>query len=950
MQEARSFQHRRSPTARERQLAADEKWLIDRREVAAALKGAGNYPAGEGSAAVLPDDTYSKIYSSFVYDSFVMPMKSPPQPAKATSPQQEQRSPPTHEPFHWDLQDLFGGSVGAPMGHGQSFVFGELPRFPALPPHGTNTFHHDMPKGHPILPGIEIEYIGGGRGRSQPSTPAAESYSAALHKRRLEAKEEQLYGRQLGEKLRIYSDKRELEIRAKHANALHAIRLKKLRCPMCRKLDQMAQAGTYKYRQQYCDDCGSKVDYPYTLQRQKVIMRWRKAAISITRGKEEASRIFDNPNATSDDTDVFFGATDPLFGNSRIRSEQETETLLLQLKRKRMQAAAELAIQNALQNAADREAEEDAEEDAMVMLADEWVKEQTRIIRERAEQNLLEREAAGQFERTKRALLDQASKVAKKGGQPLLDLLSPLAEPIIAMVGDDLIVELLTDIVTEDKAVVDYCDVLMVEVLDEIATEAINEYREEQIANDAVFGDIRTSKSARARVEDGTQSLLDYLYMFCLISMQDLDDFRRAFDAADQDGDGMLNTNEAMSAISIICGASAVEFQAADIAGYLGMLTDGLSESKMPFHLFTIIAAMSQKVAKVLTSEQTLPAGTVLGTDGTRTLPDGTKLLLDGTVVLLTGVQLLPNGDTLLQNGTVLRSDGTKILSDGRKVLQDGRVFMANGAAAPPLDDDEIKATRGGSAARSSRSARAATTFVAAAGNRANGGGAAALDATRGGGGGNNIGGGDGAVASSAANMLSGALSGLASQSRTGTTNPPPTLKVDRDRVNPAREGAGVEFTGSSLLKTKEAKFRLGRQLLVMLRRAKQYFFLCNVDRADGKVPLSDVEAELVAGQMDAQEVNMIVRGMKQAGLHRIGFLDFLDYAPLFAQIHDNIVENPMSLDEKALMLNALTVFTGTGQFQSQEAVSVKAASKWQHKAGKHKDTNASPNKGDGST
>ena len=89
----------------------------------------------------------------------------------------------------------------------------------------------------------------------------------------------------------------------------------------------------------------------------KVIMRWRKAAISITRGKEEASRIFDNPNATSDDTDVFFGATDPLFGNSRIRSEQETETLLLQLKRKRMQAAAELAIQNALQNAADREAE-----------------------------------------------------------------------------------------------------------------------------------------------------------------------------------------------------------------------------------------------------------------------------------------------------------------------------------------------------------------------------------------------------------------------------------------------------------------------------------------------------------------------------------------------------------------------------------------------------------------
>ena len=131
--------------------------------------------------------------------------------------------------------------------------------------------------------------------------------------------------------------------------------------------------------------------------------------------------------------------------------------------------------------------------------------------------------------------------------------------------------------------------------------------------------------------------------------------------------------------------------------------------------------------------------------------------------------------------------------------------------------------------------------------------------------------------------------------------------------------------------------FVTGRQLLVMLRRAKQYFFLSNVDRADGKVPLSEVEAELVAGQMDAQELSAIVHGMKQLGLHRIGFLDFLDYAPLFAQVHDNIVENPMSLDEKALLLNALSVFTGTSQFQSQEATPMKAASKWRHNAADHR-------------
>ena len=357
------------------------------------------------------------------------------------------------------------------------------------------------------------------------------------------------------------------------------------------------------------------------------------------------------------------------------------------------------------------------------------------------------------------------------GEDQLAELLTPLTEPLLESVGDDIIQELLKDILLEDAVVVSYTGDLIADVLGDCISETIVEYRKEQTANDTLFGDVRSSKSARVRVEKGAQTLLDYLYMFCLISLADLEEFRRAFDAADQNGTGSLDTVQTTRAISLVCGASAVEFEGSDVAGYLGVLVDS-PVSRVPFHLFTIIAAMSKKVTRVLNTGNTLPAGTVLGVDGTRTLPDGTKLLLDGTVVLLTGVQLLPTGDTILKNGTVLRPDGTKILPDGRKVLQDGRVFLPNGAAADPLDDDEIEAARNGSAIGASRSAAPAAHVLSAGGNAA---GAGAFD--------------------------------------NGTRRRDPVTGgasvVDRDP--PTRKGPGVEFTGKSLLKTKESKFRLGQ-------------------------------------------------------------------------------------------------------------------------------------------
>lgn len=50
-----------------------------------------------------------------MYDSFVIQVEAPAKPPAKSG-----------APFQWDLQDLFGGSVTQPLGHGQSFVFGEL--------------------------------------------------------------------------------------------------------------------------------------------------------------------------------------------------------------------------------------------------------------------------------------------------------------------------------------------------------------------------------------------------------------------------------------------------------------------------------------------------------------------------------------------------------------------------------------------------------------------------------------------------------------------------------------------------------------------------------------------------------------------------------------------------------------------------------------------------------
>lgn len=70
---------------------------------------------------------------------------------------------------------------------------------------------HKEPLRPPVLPGINIEHIGGGA--SEPATPGSASYNAEMERRRREAQEDQLYGKQLGEKIRIHTDMTQFQVR-----------------------------------------------------------------------------------------------------------------------------------------------------------------------------------------------------------------------------------------------------------------------------------------------------------------------------------------------------------------------------------------------------------------------------------------------------------------------------------------------------------------------------------------------------------------------------------------------------------------------------------------------------------------------------------------------------------------------------------------------------------------
>lgn len=52
--------------------------------------------------------------------------------------------------------------------------------------------------------------------------------------------------------------------------------------------------------------------------------------------------------------------------------------------------------------------------------------------------------------------MEEAQKIVNESKEQMIDLLSPLTDPIIELVGEDVMRELLEEIVIEDQVTVDY--------------------------------------------------------------------------------------------------------------------------------------------------------------------------------------------------------------------------------------------------------------------------------------------------------------------------------------------------------------------------------------------------------------------------------------------------------------------------------------------------------------
>ncbi|XP_022106904.1 mediator of DNA damage checkpoint protein 1-like [Acanthaster planci] len=87
--------------------------------------------------------------------------------------------------------------------------------------------------------------------------------------------------------------------------------------------------------------------------------------------------------------------------------------------------------------------------------------------------------------------------------------------------------------------------------------------------------------------------------------------------------------------------------------------------------------------------------------------------------------------------------------------------------------------------------------------------------------------------------------------------------------------------------------------LEVKMQQAKELFFLLadEDDEADGgEVPIQNLVVELEAGGLKPEHVKLVVEKFNREGKGTVDFLDFLTYIPLFIDIHENIISDPLNL------------------------------------------------------
>ncbi|XP_071961560.1 uncharacterized protein [Antedon mediterranea] len=82
--------------------------------------------------------------------------------------------------------------------------------------------------------------------------------------------------------------------------------------------------------------------------------------------------------------------------------------------------------------------------------------------------------------------------------------------------------------------------------------------------------------------------------------------------------------------------------------------------------------------------------------------------------------------------------------------------------------------------------------------------------------------------------------------------------------------------------------------------------FYCNVnsERSDNHITSESLQIELRAGGLNRAQEQYVMKLMKPNEYSDISFIDYMAYIPLFLSMHENIIDNPLNMEEKYTQKN----------------------------------------------
>ena len=70
-----------------------------------------------------------------------------------------------------------------------------------------------------------------------------------------------------------------------------------------------------------------------------------------------------------------------------------------------------------------------------------------------------------------------------------------------------------------------------------------------------------------------------------------------------------------------------------------------------------------------------------------------------------------------------------------------------------------------------------------------------------------------------------------------------------------------------------------------------------HADKPHGTIPINSLCVELQAGGLTAEHLSFVTDKFNTTQKGYVEYMDFLTYVPLFVELHDRIVSNPLSTE-----------------------------------------------------